>query len=411
VKRATDRPRPAAVTTDTQLRSACDRLASEGCFAFDTEFIMEDGYETTVCLIQAASESQVLLIDPLAGVDTRPFWELVADPAIQVVLHAGMEDLALCRQLIGKTPANVFDVQVAAGLVGRDYPLSLTRLVHKYVGVRLRKTQTLTDWRRRPLTEAQQAYAVDDVAYIPAVHRTLIEKLKQQGRLDWAVEEFARFEVPQTYEPPKEIRLIRLKGIGSLDPEGLAVASELIEIREKLARNFDRPARAVLRDHLLVEIARHRWTRADQIKSLRGLNLRARAVEELARAVKRGLAVPREQCPTMPESAEDTPKELVLISLLTAVLRDFCLARNIAFALMTTKQAIRQLVHSYTRGHPDASPLSRGWRAEAAGEMLLDVLQGQAAITVTGSHCRPKLKIQAVATGDPATERPPGRSN
>lgn len=395
MRRAIETPQPVTITADADLRSLCQRLADAGCFAFDTEFIMEDGYETTVCLIQAATESQVALIDPLAGVDTHPFWELVADPSIEVVLHAGMEDLALCRQLTGKTPANVFDVQIAAGLVGRDYPLSLARLVRKVLGVRLRKSQTLTDWRRRPLTDAQQAYAVDDVAYVPLIHRRLIERLEKLGRLHWAREEFAQFESPQVYEPTAQKRLVRLKGIGSLNSEGLAVVAELLEARRALGKRFDRPARAVLRDHLLVEIARHRWTRAEQIKSLRGLNLRARAIEDLARAVKRGLAVPPDQRPTIPEVIQDTSAELALVSLINAVLRDFCQANEIAFSLMVTKQSIRELVHSHTRSFAERSPLSHGWRAQAAGEMLAQVLNGQAAIKVTGPSAEPRLAVQA----------------
>jgi ribonuclease D len=399
VKRPTDRPAPAIITTDAQIRSLCDRLAGAGRFAFDTEFIMEDAYETMVCLIQAATESEVALIDPLAGVDTHPFWELVADPSIEVVLHAGMEDLALCPQLVGKTPANVFDVQIAAGLVGRDYPLSLTRLVHKTLGLRLAKSQTLTDWRRRPLTEAQQAYAADDVAYILMIHRRLVERLAKLGRLDWAKEECAQFELPQTYEPTAQTRLVRLKGLGSLDREALAVAAELLEVRQVLARKFDRPARAVLRDHLLVEIARNRWTRPEQIRALRGLHLRARAVDALAQAVRRGLALPPEQRPTVPETIEDTPKELVLISLVTAVLRDFCLASDVAFSLTATKQSIRELVHSHTRSIPNCSALSRGWRARAAGQMLAKVLQGRARVRVTGSPAEPRLTVEADQTG------------
>lgn len=401
VKRAHKIPTPETITTDADLRSVCDRLAKEGCFAFDTEFIMEDGFETTVCLIQAATESEVVLIDPLAGLDTQRFWNLVADPSVEVVLHAGMEDLALCQQLTGRTPANIFDIQIAAGLVAGDYPLSLSRLVHKTLGHRLHKSQTLTDWRRRPLTEAQRAYAADDVAHIPAVHRWLVERLSALGRLEWATEEFARFESRQTYEPPPEARLIRLKGIGSLNGEGLAVASELIEVRKSLARKFDRPARAVLRDHLLLEIARHRWTDAAQIKALRGLNLRAKAIEELAAAVKRGLAIPPDQRPKQPAPVEDTAKELTLISLLTAVLRDFCLSEQIAFPLMATKQSIRDLVRSYTRSQPSRSPLSSGWRSRAVGGMLADLLHGRASVCVTGPPSQPRLQVQGTS-GTPA---------
>ena len=386
---------PQIITTEAQLHSLCDGLAQAGCFAFDTEFIMEDAYHSAVCLIQTATETGVALIDPLAGLNTNLFWDLIADPSIEVILHAGAEDLALCQQLTGKPPANIFDVQIAAGLVSRDYPLSLARLIQTMLGVRLHKSQTLTDWRRRPLTEAQRIYAVEDVAYLPALHHLLTERLAKANRLDWAREEFARFESPGVYDPPLKTRLFRLKGAGSLDQEGLAIASELLEVRERLAQKYNRPARAVLRDHLLLEIARHRWTLPREIRSLRGLHLRASAIEQLAKAVKRGRALPRDRWPVLPVAVERTPEEVALAILLTAVLRDFCRAHGIAFALTASKRSIEQLVHAYTRSEADTSPLSRGWRARVAGPVLGDVLQGRASIRVIGGRRRPRLEITA----------------
>lgn len=395
MKRVPENLNPVTITQQDDLAAVCERLAQAGSFAFDTEFIMEDGYQSSVCLIQVATESEVALIDPLADIDTTPFWELVVAPHVSVSLHAGMEDLALCYQLTGKVPANVFDVQIAAGLVGGEYPLSLRRLVQSMLRVRLHKSQTLTDWRRRPLTDAQRSYAVEDVAYVPALHHVLTRRLKRAGRLEWAREEFARFEREATYEPPKQARLQRLKGAGSLDPQGLAVASELLDEREALAEHYDRPARAVVRDHLLVEIARNRWTSPQQICSLRGLHVRRSGIQRLAEAVKRGLAVPREQWPAPPESVDDTPEEVMLTALLTAVLRSFCHGHRLAFSLLATRQSIRDLVHERTRRGRSPSLLSQGWRAEAVGELLGTVLNGQAALRVTGTRTRPRLEVEA----------------
>ncbi len=393
VKHVASNLKPNITATNSDLRSLCERLASNGRFAFDTEFIMEDGFESDVCLIQAATESEVALIDPLAELDTAPFWELVADPAVEVILHAGTEDLALCHQLTGQLPANVFDVQVAAGLVGRDYPLSLRRLVQGMLRVRLHKSQTLTDWRRRPLSEAQQTYAVEDVAFIPAVYHGLHSKLDKLQRLDWARQEFARFEELTTYEPPKQTQIQRLKGAGSLKPRSLAVASELLEERASLASDYNRPVRAVLKDHLLVEIARHRWTNPQQIRSLRGLHLRRAAFQRLADAVKRGMQVPEEQCPLPPSNIEDTPEEIILTALMTAVLRGFCHTNRLAFPLLATKQQIRERIHAHTRSGPDPSVLSTGWRADACGQLIDDVLSGHTVLRVNETNGKTELQL------------------
>ena len=393
MKHVAENLNPSVTTKPAELRALCERVAQASSFAFDTEFIMEDGYETAVCLMQVATESEAALIDPLAELDTGAVWELVADPAVEVVVHAGMEDLALCHQLTGKVPANVFDVQIANGLVSCDYPLSLSRLVRNTMRVRLHKSQTLTDGRQRPLTEAQLCYAVEDVAYLPATRRLLGQRLRQSKRTAWAREEFARFEAPATYEPPEQVRLLRLKGIGSLDPGRLAVALELLAAREKLARRLNRPARAVLRDHLLVEIARHRWTGVEQIRSLRGLQLRASAIGELANAVKRGLSRPPGECPAPPVRVEDTPQEVALATLLTAVLRDFCQVHSMAFSLLATKQSIGELLHTHTRSLPASSPLQNGWRARATGEVIESLLRGRTLVGVAGEGSETRLTL------------------
>jgi ribonuclease D len=341
----------------------------------------------------------VALIDPLADLDTKPFWSLVADPKIEVVLHAGAEDLTLCHQLTGQAPANVFDVQIAAGLVGSDYPMSLRRLVQSMLRVRLHKSQTLTDWRRRPLSEAQRLYAVEDVAYIPALHHLLTQRLRKRGRLSWAKEEFARFEEPTTYVRQQQTQLRRLRGAGSLDSQRMAVATELLEVREALAKEYDRPARAVLRDHLLIEIARNRWATVKQIRTLRGLHLRRAGLQRLADAVKRGLAIPSEQWPTTPPSVKDTPEEAMLTALLTAVLRSRCLTEQIAYPLLATKQSIREAVHAYTRNLPGRSALTEGWRAEAAGKVVDAVLSGRAAVRVGGDSAKPRLSVGGDSIG------------
>ena len=208
--------------------------------------------------------------------------------------------------------------------------------------------------------------------------------------------------MPETYDPPKQTRLLRLKGIGSLDGEAMVVASALLDERDRLARQYNRPPRALLRDHLLIEIARHRWTKPNQIRSLRGLHLRAASLERLTEAVARGLAVPPEQRPVPPVSMEYAPAETMLTALLTAVLRDYCHVHQVAFSLTATKQTILHLVCTHTRKDAPESPLSAGWRGRLVGSMLTDVLTGRTAIRVTGPPNRSRLEL-----GPPGPDGPP----
>ena len=153
------------ITTPAQLKGLVDHLRAIGRFAFDTEFVSEETFEPVLCLIQVATRERLAVVDPLAVRDVSPFWNVVLDPAVEVVMHAAGEDLRICLIRNQKLPRRVFDVQMAAGLAGLSYPLSLVNLVGQVLGISLAGSETRTDWRHRPLTTAQLNYALDDVRH------------------------------------------------------------------------------------------------------------------------------------------------------------------------------------------------------------------------------------------------------
>ena len=181
-RRRINRPEPTVIENQAQVDDLCARARSEGRFAFDTEFVMEDRFATEVCLIQIATSGYVAIIDPFLDVCLDAVWELVADDQVETVVHAGQEDLALCVQHTKKAPQRVYDVQIAAGLAGLEYPLSLQRLVQNVLHVRLHKSKTLADWRKRPLTEGLIVYGAEDVCYLLAIQDFLNGKLGAAGR-------------------------------------------------------------------------------------------------------------------------------------------------------------------------------------------------------------------------------------
>ncbi len=375
----------AEVISDGQVfESICAKLSGASRFAFDAEFISEDAYHCQVCLIQIATEDEVWLVDPLAGFDVAPFWRLIAEPNVEKVVHAGLEDLALGCQFMERRPENVFDLQIAAGLVTTEYPLSLQRLARQMVGVRLRKSQTLTDWRRRPLTSQQIRYAVEDVGYMLPIHNALRRRLRSRRRTQWAREEFDRLCEEAAAERKAENIAVRVRGIGSLNGRAAAIARELALERDQLAQQHNRPPRTILKDHLLVTIAKHGWTKPAEFKSLRGLTLRGGAMRRMIEAVQRGQKAPADMKarPLTPE--EDRPDEAALCKLVNAVLYDYCRANQLAFKLVATNKDIRALVLAHTRGSDSVAPqaLQRGWRKRAVGRLIDDVLAGQRSIKV-----------------------------
>src|SRR5262245_41929560 len=158
---------PRLITTPERLAELCERLADAPALAFDTEFVPEYTFAPQLCLIQVATDKVLAAIDPLVCGDLTPFWNIVVDPNREVVVHAGKEEMSFCRNSADRTPQHLFDVQLAAGLVGLGYPLSLDNLLQKLSSDhRLKKTETRTDWRKRPLSTRQIDYALDDVKHL-----------------------------------------------------------------------------------------------------------------------------------------------------------------------------------------------------------------------------------------------------
>lgn len=368
-----------------QIDALCEEARAAGRFAFDTEFVMEDRYEPEVCLVQVATEQSVAIIDPFLDLNLDPIWNLVADPAVETVVHAGQEDLGLCVQHLGKVPRNVFDTQIGSGLVGFDYPISLQKLVQALLHVRLHKTKTLTDWRRRPLSPAQVRYGVEDVAYLLAVHTKLRDRLTKKGRSDWAAEEFRHFEEMTLYRRAEEDKLWRIKGAGSLAGKQLAVLQALMPWRDKLGEHVNRPVRVVLKDYLMVEIARLGLCTHEEVRDLRGINLSDRHVNDLCRVVQAALQSPPETWPAEKERDFETPRETVLVDLATALIRAFCLEHEVSYSVVATKKSIRDLIRHRTQNRPAdirEVELLSGWRGHTVGAMIDELLEGRRTVHV-----------------------------
>ena len=376
-------PETQYVSSDNVLKKICKQIHQEGCFAFDTEFVMEDCFGAEVCLVQLATESLVAVVDPLEVKSLKPVWELVGDPNVEVIVHAGMEDLALCQIQGGVTPQNVFDCQVACGLVSVDYPLSLSKITRSMIGVRLHKSQTLTDWRRRPLSKEQVRYAADDVIYLPAVHKSLSKKLERKGRNSWLLEEMERFCKAETYLRSDDEKVFRLKGSGVLDGQGLAIARELVKARDELAAKYNRPIRGVIRDHLIIEIAKHRWVNPADIKTLRGLNLRADGIQKLAVAAKHACDMPREQWPVPTPPKDETDQEAAMTLLAGAIVRAYCAQHCISHQLVASKKDLGAFVQAVVRKKDNTDlplPMQIGWRGQTVGSVVQEVLAGRATV-------------------------------
>ncbi len=384
------------VATPADLVDCLDHLTGQSQVAFDTEFVGEESYRPELCLVQVATAEHLFLIDPYAVGPLDGFWNLLTDPDRLVIVHAGREEIRMCRHGVGKPPAQVFDVQVAAGLVGFAYPIGYGNLVNDVLGIRTNKGETLTDWRRRPLTPAQERYAYDDVRYLLPIWKRLSDKLKKRGRMDWAAEEFAVAVRRALGGDPGTERWRKVKGLGGLDRRGLAVALRaLFQWREVFADRVNRPARYLLRDDLISDIARRLPSKLDDLTPLRGLP-RGEA-EAILNAVHQADTTSPDEWPEKEERDHDPPHVALLAQLLGVVLAEFAAREQIAPNMVATTSDLRTpwLDPDKKKGSlPDDFPLGHGWRAKAVLPELAAVLDGERALRVADPRSKFPIRVE-----------------
>ncbi|MES1213310.1 MAG: HRDC domain-containing protein, partial [Singulisphaera sp.] len=256
------------VTTDRQLEDLCRSLADAKQIAFDTEFVSEDTYRPQLCLVQVAAAGRLVVIDPLKITDMSPFWRVLAEGGHETIVHAGRQEIEFSLAAIGRVPNRLFDVQIAAGLVGLEYPASYGSLVSKLLGIIAQKGETRTDWRRRPLSDRQLEYALADVDHLAEMREKLGQRLERLKRTSWFDTEMADWLTDVQNAQNRE-RWRKVSGSSSLPPRGLATVREIWLWREAEAARRNCPVKRVLRDDLIVELARRRSTDPKQIRAIR----------------------------------------------------------------------------------------------------------------------------------------------
>jgi ribonuclease D len=371
------------ITSGPQLGPLLDQARAQGTCAVDTEFVWERTYAPALCLVQLATAERLAVIDPLSGAPLDPVAELMADAAVQKVMHAPSGDLAAFVLHHDLRPRNIFDTQVAAGFAGYGGSPSLERLLDQAVGVRLRHDEGFTDWSRRPLTPTQIEYAADDVRHLLAAARALRTRLADQGRAAWVEEEMQqRYGEGANLVQDPELAWRRVSGRGRLRGEQVSALAAAAAWREREARRRDLPASWLIKDATLIEIARRRPRTPRDAESIRGLQLRKGAqLDGLLAAV--AAAGP----PPSGASEGDLPGEVrrrvrVVLPLASAVLQARCAEAGVASELVATRAELEALIAGQAMGADGGHPLLSGWRRELAGESLLRLLRGEIALRV-----------------------------
>jgi ribonuclease D len=368
------------ITSTDELASVCRRLAAHPFVAVDTEFLRETTFWPKVCVIQLASDDEAVAVDALAeGLDLAPFFDLMADSAVMKVFHAARQDIEIIWHLAKLIPAPLFDTQVAAMVCGFGDQVSYSELAQSVCKVALDKSSRFTDWARRPLSEAQIAYAIGDVTYLREIYRHLHARLERSGRLHWLADEMTTLTSPATYEQHPENAWERLKH-RARKPRDLAALMELAAWREHEAQSRDVPRSRVLKDDALIDIAVAAPRDAEALGGLRSFPRgmeRSRAGVEILAAIERGLARDPKSLPRQTREQRSGGGGAT-VELLKVLLRQVAERHGVAAKMIATVDDLEAIAVS---DKADVAALT-GWRRELFGQKALELKRGRLALTV-----------------------------
>jgi len=362
------------IETQEQLKALCDKLSGASWIALDTEFVREKTYHPMFCLLQLCDGEIAACVDPLKVEDLTPLIDLLCNSNCHKVFHAASQDLEIFQHEWEKLPNPLFDTQLAASMVGLGEQVGYANLVNKLLNHQLGKEQTRTDWSKRPLNDQQLRYALDDVIYLGEIYLLLKQKLESLGRQAWLEDDFQRLGKASSYQVDLQSCWQKVKGKQHLRGVQLAILQSLAAWREAQAQRSNRPKRWILKDEVLIDLARRKPQRSEQLQQIRGVEPGTikRFGDELLKLIRVAQEIPQAEWP----KEQGRPPALsnnqdAQVDLLSCALKLVAVEHSITPASLASKKELERLV----AGELDID-LLQGWKHKVAGATLQQVLAG-----------------------------------
>jgi ribonuclease D len=370
------------ITSTSMLAGFCERAAKHDFVTVDTEFLRETTYWPKLCLLQAATLDEAILIDPLAdGLSLKPFFALLANESVTKVFHAARQDIEIFVKLTGEVPKNIFDTQIAASVCGFGDSISYDNLVRSIANVELDKSSRFTDWSARPLTEKQRVYALADVTHLREIYQVLQERVKETRRGDWVDDELAVLRSIDTYVVQPDQAWERLK-TKLHRPRDIAALQVLAAWRERRAQETDQPRNRVLKDDALIELSMQRPTAPEGFDKLRAVQRgfgRSGAAAEIIALIKEVEALPKSALPPAPDRYRGPSPKGAVGDLVRVLLKAVAEEHGVAARILATSDDIDALVLD---DNADV-PALKGWRRKLFGEKALAIKHGRIGLAAT----------------------------
>ena len=352
--------------------------------ALDTEFVSERHFHPQLCLVQLAYESGAAILDPLAFKDINAFWKLLTQGDHETIVHAGRADLEFCIRATGTLPRKLFDTQLAAGFIGCDFPAGCANLISKVLKVDLPNTETRTDWTRRPLTRSQLEYGLDDVRYLHPLRTYIGGRIEKLGRWSWFEEDMNAWKEKLLWQfgPDRWEKLVQNS---TFDQRSLAIVRELYFWRERRAQLADCPVKRILRDDLIIELARRQVFDIERIKEVRDFaqSNYAGILEPISDVIRHTMRLPKRELPQLMDH-DPSCKMTVLGQLLYSALGTICKQNNLACNLVANPTDVRKwaLWRMNPKLNISEPILEQGWRKLVVGTVFDELISGKMVIRV-----------------------------
>lgn len=385
---------PMIISSQPELNSFCEALQKAPFITIDTEFLREKTYFPKLCLIQIGGpDKKAAAIDPLVqGLDLQPVYDLLFDPKILKVFHAGRQDLEIFHKLTGRIVQPFFDTQIAAMVCGHGESIGYDNLVRSITGKSLDKSSQFTNWALRPLSQKQIDYALGDVTHLVDIYKNLSAELERRGRTAWVMQEEEVLANPSTYEndPRESWRRVKVK---SPKPKTLAILRELAAWREEMAQRRDIPRPWVMKDETLADMAAQSPKTPEQLAKIRGVSVEmaeGQTGRTLLSLIERALASDQADWPK-PEARLMLPKNLTAtVDVLRMLLRVQSGLHDVAAKMIADTDDLERLAQD---DNADI-PALKGWRLEVFGKEALALKHGKIAIGMRGTDIT-KFRITA----------------
>lgn len=377
------------IDTNEALALSCDTIRLSKVICIDTEFHRETTYYPELALIQISNGDKTCCIDPLGITDFTPFLALLTNSSVTKVLHASGQDLEIFNHLFNTLPSPMFDTQIAAGLLGYGDQIGYAALIKKELNVNIDKSQTRTDWLKRPLSRDQLLYAASDVYYLAKAYPKMIDQLKSLNRLEWLQGDFSELCMPAKYNVDTTSIWKKVKGNQKLHGIQLAILQAVAAWREEKAQQRNRPRRRILPDDALIDISRLKPDSVEKIKHLRSLNKTRISEDDAAQLLQRmniALRMTQEHWPKLAKRHKLDMREEAMIDSLMAILK----LKADEHRITPLNLASRKELESLLQGSTDI-PLMQGWRYTHAGKEVEQFLDGKSSLKIASGE----LQIQS----------------